>query len=154
MNISVEIQQNKVFNQISEGELSWSDMQSLHDIVQKLLDENTEILTKYEKLMQYKLMDSDINNDNFQSTGNRLRVNSNKLSPVKTAINHFQSEGSLQDTSNIGNEENLIVKENDFNESAYVNPFLDRQLKLKSSQVEILEDKNRRLIDQNRNHRK
>jgi hypothetical protein len=32
----------------------------MQDIVQKLLEENTEILTKYEKLTQYKLMDSDI----------------------------------------------------------------------------------------------
>mgnify|MGYP007117193720 CR=1 FL=1 len=36
-------------------------MQSMQDIVQKLLEENTEILTKYEKLTHYKLMDSDIN---------------------------------------------------------------------------------------------
>ena len=48
--VVISVQENKEFFNVTEGELNWSDMKSMQDIVQKLLEENTEILTKYEKL--------------------------------------------------------------------------------------------------------
>jgi hypothetical protein len=36
--------------EITDDALNWSDIQNLHDIIIKLLEENTEILTKYEKI--------------------------------------------------------------------------------------------------------
>ena len=65
----------------------------MQDIVQKLLEENTEILTKYEKLTEYKLMDSDIvDKETGYQTQNRSKIQNKPNDSIKTAFSHLKED--------------------------------------------------------------
>ena len=75
--------------EITDEALNWSDIQNLHDIIIKLLDENTEILTKYEKINNAQFGDTDVRSEAYNTVNRGVRQS--KLQ-MKSWTRHLNTE--------------------------------------------------------------
>lgn len=125
--------------EISSEPLNWSDLQNLHDVIIKLLDENTEILTKYEKIHNAQFGDTDVKSEAYLTVNRGIRQSKPQM---KSWTRHLNTECEVMpDVDPIF--EDTLNKENGF-----VEEDLEKQVQhinslfyIKTAKVEELEKK-------------
>ena len=104
----MQITEMENLEQITAGDLTWSDLECMNNVMSKLYDDHQDIAQKYDQLANNKLLDTDIKSDNYLTVKTDRIFKIQSFVPMQTAIQHLQSECSeIASEHNLGNVEIL-----------------------------------------------
>ena len=141
--------------EITDDLLNWSDIQNLHDIIIKLLDENTEILNKYEKINNAQFGDTDVKSEAYFTVNRGLKGPNVQKPPMKSATRHLLTECEVMP------DVDPIFEDTLNKEYGFLDDDLERQVshinklfQMKTLKVDELEKKQSQIIAANKQQKK